>query len=224
MRIVRLAGPVLVAILAMSLMAASAALAAPEFKPTGATFTGTSGTSTLAAATGEEVTCESDVSSGQVTSSTLAGNVVVHFLGCSGKTAAGAKCTVKSTNTTAEGLILTNTLHGVLGLVLPKPSSGSDVALVLLPVSGKVFVTLVGSGTCIETTKVSGSVGGIAEPVGSLQKTGKLVFAQTSGVQNVKEVDLSTGGSVKPELTAFSTTATETTEESLKFTTPTEVM
>jgi hypothetical protein len=224
MRIVRLAGPVLVAILAMSLMIASAAFAGPEFKPTGSTFTGTSGTSVLeAAGGGEKVTCESDASSGTITSSTLAGGVVVHFLGCSGATVAGEKCTVKSTNTTVAGLILTNTLHGVLGLVLPKPASGSDAALVLLPVSGKVFVTLVGSGKCVETTKVSGSVAGLAEPVGTSSKTGKLVFGVTSGVQNIKDVDLTTGGLVAPELTAFSTTATESTSESVTYVTATEV-
>jgi hypothetical protein len=224
MKVVRSAGPALVVILAMNLAVTSVALAAPLFTPTGATFTSTSGTSILAAGSGEELTCESDVSNGTVTSSTLAGNIVVHFLGCAGNTAAGEKCTVKSTNTTAAGLILTNTLHGVLGLILPKPASGSDIALVLLPSSGKVFTTLAGSGKCFETTKVSGLIAGLMEPVGSLRKTGKLVFGVTGGAQNIKDVDLSTGGLVAPELTAFSTQVTEETTESLTYSAATEVM
>jgi hypothetical protein len=227
MKIVRLASLALVAIFAMSLAVASSASAiGPLFLPTGQTFAGTSGTSKLVGAAGEVVTCQSDVSSGTITSSTLAGGVLVHFLGCSGETAKGEKCTVKSTNTTATNLILTNTLHGVLGLVLPVPASGSDVALVLLPVSGKAFVTLVGSPStaCVETTKVSGSVAGLAEPVGTLLLTGTLKFAQTSGVQNITEVDLTTGGSVKPELTAFGSTATEETTESITYSKATEVM
>jgi hypothetical protein len=226
MKIVRLASLALVAIFAMSLAVASSASAiGPLFLPTGQTFTGISGRSVLEGG-GEKVVCESDASSGTITSSTLAGGILVHFLGCSGTGATGAKCTVKSTNTTVVGLILTNTLHGVLGLILPKPTSGSDVALVLLPVSGKAFVTLVGSPStaCVETTKVSGSVAGLAEPVGTLLLTGTLKFAQTSGVQNITEVDLTTGGSVKPELTAFGSTATEETTESITYSKATEVM
>jgi len=226
MKIVRLASLALVAMIAMGLAVASTASAiGPLFLPTGQTFTGTSKTSVLSGG-GETVTCESDVSSGTILSLTLAGNVTVHFLNCSAKSASGEKCTVKSTNTTTAGLILTNTLHGVLGLILPKPASGSDAALVLLPASGHAFVTLIGSGKCIETTKVSGNVAGLVEPFGGpLQTTGKLTFGVTSGAQNITEVDLTTGGSVKTELTALGGVAnTEETEESLKFSTPTEVM
>jgi hypothetical protein len=187
------------------------------------TLAATSGTDALDGG-GETVACEKDVASGVISSTTLIEGIVVHFLGCSAKTAASESCTVKSTNQSTSGLILTNTLHGVLGLILPKPSSGSDVALVLLPISGKVFTTLVGSGKCVETTKVSGDVAGLFEPVGVVTTTGKLIFSETGGKQNITDVDLSTGGLVAPELTAFSATATEETTESLTFNPEIEVM
>ena len=155
---------------------------------------------------GERLRCETSTWSGDVTSATSAGNLVVHFLGCTDTTAEGEKCSVKSTNTTVAGLILINTSRAVLGLVLPKPVSRSDVGLLVLPASGRVFTTLVGSGKCVETTKVSGSVAGLAEPVGSLQTTGKVVFAQTGGKQDIADLDLSTGGLVAPELIAFAAT------------------
>jgi hypothetical protein len=223
MKVVRLSGLALVAVLAMSLMIASVASAAPIFTPTGATLTGTSGVGKLEAA-GETVTCETDVSGGTVTSATLIGGIVVHFLGCSAKTSTGGTCTVKSTNTTASGLILTNTLHGVLGLILPVPAPpASDVALLLLPVSGGTFVTLVGSGTCVETTKVQGNVAGTLEPVGVSQKTGKLVLTGSNGKESITDVDLSTGGLVIPNLQAFGSTATETTTEGYTLSVATEV-
>jgi hypothetical protein len=223
MKVVRLSGLALVAVLAMSLMIASVASAAPVFTPTGATLTGTSGVSVLEAA-GERVTCEKDTTAGAVvTSATLIGGIVVHFLGCSAKTATKEECTVKSTNTTEPGLILTTTLHGVLGLILPKPTSGSDVALVLLPISGATFVALVGSGKCVETTKVQGSVAGTLEPVGVSQTTGKLTLVGSGGKESITDVDLSTGGLVAPELKAFGSSASEETTENYTLSKATEV-
>jgi hypothetical protein len=223
MKIARLAAAALTVVLAISVVMASAAFAAPTFVPTGATFVGTSGAAVLEADAGERLRCETSTWSGDVTSATSAGNLVVHFLGCTDTTAEGEKCSVKSTNTTVAGLILINTSRAVLGLVLPKPVSGSDVGLLVLPASGRVFTTLVGSGKCVETTKVSGSVAGLAEPVGSLQTTGKVVFAQTGGKQDIADLDLSTGGLVDPELTAFSTTVVGEGTEELSLSAATEV-
>jgi hypothetical protein len=223
MKVFRLSGLVVVAVLAVSLMVVSVASAAPVFTPTGATLTGTSGVSEFEAA-GETLTCEKDTLGGTVTSATLMGGIVVHYLGCSAKTTGGATCTVKSTNTTAAGLILTNTLHGVLGLILPVPTPpASDVALVLLPISGSTFWSMVGSGTCIETTKVQGSVAGTLEPVGVSQTTGKLVLTSSGGKESITDVDLSTGGLVAPELTSFGSSMTETTTEGYTLSKATEV-
>src|ERR1700679_1319957 len=178
MKIARLASLMLVAILAIGLVAASVASAAdPEFLPLGATVTGTSGAGVLRGA-GEEVKCESDVvPNGTVTSATLIGGIVVHFLNCTNKNGiTGESCPARSTNTTTEGLILTNTLHGVLGLILPKPASGSNVALVLLPVSGSSFLTL--TGKCIGVTgAVAGQVVAVVERVDAETLVGEIKFA-----------------------------------------------
>jgi streptogrisin C len=190
----------------------------PEFKPTTKQkFTGASGASELVANNGAEtVTCERDTSGGEVASPTLLGGVVIRFLGCKSSGSGGSGCTVKSTGAPAEGLIITATLHGLLGVVLPKPAAGSNVGLLLLPTSGKTFTTLA-SNTCTMETKVTGSVGGLVKPTRKSQISSKVIFGVSSGKQNIKDIDLSIGGLAKPELNAFSTAATEETEEALSY-------
>jgi hypothetical protein len=222
MKIARLASLTLTAILAVGLAVVSVASAAPEFKPTGSTVTGVGTTTAVLTAAGETITCAKNVvSGGVVTSATLVGGIVAHFLECTAKTAGGATCPVMSTGAPLENLILTNTQHGVLGLILPRPTSGSDVAVVLLPTSGSTFATLLGS--CFTTTVVSGQVAGVAEPIGSSVTKGTLKFNAPGGVQEIKEVDLSTGGLVKPKLTAFSATASGTATGATTFGTATEI-
>jgi hypothetical protein len=222
MKIARLASLVLVAVLAVGLAVVPVASAAPEFKPTGSTVTGVGTTTAVLIAAGETITCAKNVvSGGVVTSATLVGGIVVHFLECTTKTAGGETCAAMSTGAPLENLILTTTLHGVLGLILPKPAEGSGVALILLPVSGSSFVQLLGK--CFVTTNVSGQVAGVAEPIGSSVTKGTLKFNAPGGVQEIKEVDLSTGGLVKPKLTAFSATASQTVQEAITFGTATEI-
>ena len=220
MRTVRLASLMLVALLAGSLTIVTIASAAPEFKPTGSTVSGASTTSVVLTGGGETVTCAKNVASGGVvTNATLVGGVTVHFLECTDKTAAGVTCEASSGS--RAGLIITNTVHAILGLVLPKPASGSDVALVVLPVSGSTFVKL--SGPCFSETGVSGTIAGLVNPIGTSTTKGTLEFGVTSGVQNIKEVDLSTGGVVKPKVTAFGETVQGAETELGTFGTATEV-
>jgi hypothetical protein len=218
MKIARLAGLMLIAIFAMSLAAASAAsAAAPEFNPTsGVTITGTSGTSKLTANNGtEKVTCGSSQTTGSVVSATLAGGVVVHFLSCTATGTGGTGCTVNSAGQSG-GLILTNTLHGILGLILPR--SGTGVGLLLLPASGSVFVTL-SATTCTKETKVTGNLIGEASPIAKKQTTGTLTFAVASTTKPaITLIDLSnTNSRVKAELEAFTTTAVEENTTSLTY-------
>jgi hypothetical protein len=221
MTIVRLASSTLVAIVAMGLAVASVASAAPEIKPTGSAVTATGGTATLEAE-GEKVVCASNVvSGGVVTSATLIGGITVHFLECTDKTASNVLCPAMSTGASLENLIITKTLHGVLGLILPKPASGSDVALVLLPVASASFVTIL--GTCFPTTNVAGSVAGLVNPVGVSTTKGTLTVSAPGGVQAIKDVDLSTGGLVLPKLTAFGGNASEETTELVTYSVATEV-
>jgi hypothetical protein len=222
MKIARLASMMLAAILAVGLVVVSVASAEPEFKPTGSTVTGVNESPAVLTGNGEEVVCAKNVQSGGVvTSATLVGGIIVHFLECTAKTVAGESCPAMSPGAPLENLILTNTLHGVLGLILPKPESGSNVALILLPASGSTFVKILGK--CIIETAVSGQVAGVASPIGTLTTKGLLTLAAPGGVQAIKEVDLSTGGLVKPKLTAFSATGSEAVIEGLTFGTATEI-
>jgi hypothetical protein len=223
MKISRLAGLALVAVLAMSLFAVSVATAEPEFKPAtkGTTVTGTAdGISELnSTGSGTNVVCQKSSTTGEISSATLVGNVIVHFLECEGSTNGGTKCPVMSAGAPLENLIITTTLHGVLGLILPKPASpGSPVGLLLLPTNGKRFVTLLANSVgCIVTTIVTGSVAGLVEPVGTSTTKGKLTFSNAGAKQEITDFDPSTGGTVEPELVAGSTTATEKTLQLVTF-------
>jgi hypothetical protein len=223
MRVVRLAGLVLVAVVAVGLVAVSVASAEAEFTPVGSTVTGASSEAWVLTATGETLTCAKNVQSGGVvTSSTLVGGIVLHFLECTNKSSTGGTCPVMSTGAPLENLILTHTLHGVLGLILPKPGSGSSVALLLLPVSGSQFYTILGS--CIPTTIMTGSIAGVVNPVASGKTTkGTLTLAIAGGKQGITEVDLSTGGLVKPKLASFGGEATVEAADTITFGTATEV-
>jgi UDP-glucose 6-dehydrogenase len=68
------------------------------------------------------------------------------------------------------------------------------------------------------TGNVEGNVAGLVEPVGVLSQTGKFVFGVTSDKQNIKDIALTNGPLVEPELVAFSGTAVEETTEELTFT------
>jgi hypothetical protein len=224
MKIARLAGLMAIAILAVGLVAASAAFAEPAFNPaSGQTFTATSGEGKLTASNGTNIVkCKKSSSTGNVSSSTLVGGIVVHFLECQSSGNSGSTfCTVKSVGA-AEGLILTQTLHGILGLILPK--TGTGVGLLLLPstAGSKKFVTLAGNACTVET-QVTGSVAGEVSPVGVSQTTGTLKLALSGGKQAIKDFDLSSGGLVKPELTAFSTEATEEITAGITYSVATEV-
>jgi len=204
MKLARLFGTVLVAVFAISALFVSAAFAGdPEFTmlPSVKTFTGVSGLGVLRSAT-NNVDCLSDENTGEITTMDEVGNIVVIFHGCKEYTHAGVFCsTIKSTNETTEGLIKTNTLRGLLGLIDPGKAAG----LLLEPVKG-IFLDLAEeSGCATPETAVEGSVAGAYSPTGVLQRTGLLTFEpSTAGgnKQTIKEI-LVLGGLVKPKLSSF---------------------
>jgi hypothetical protein len=216
MKIIRLAGLALIAIFTVSLAAASGASATPSFNPATGKVTINGLASTIGTAT-ESATCETNVVSANIASAMLFGPFVIHFLKCTSSGPTKSGCTVKSTNTSNEGLILTNTLHAVLGLVLPSNLPG----ILILPTSGKLFVTLAGNECTVEA-KVNGSVAGLIFPIKSSQSTGKIIFSTTEGKQEIRDID-TLAGLIKPELEAFSQTATETTNQDVEFAAPTEI-
>jgi hypothetical protein len=220
MKIARLVGLTLVAVMALSLAVASAAFAEPLFLPVGATFTGTSGTATLESESLEKIKCTADTSSGEITTPHLVGGITVSFSGCKSISTAGAECTAKSVGA-AAGSIKTNLLHGVLGLILPK--TGSGVGLLLLPAEGKKFVTIESNKCTVETT-ASGNVVGEVTPIGVHTTKGELILKGAGGGHaSIKDFDLSLGGLVIPKLEAFGKEASEETTEELTWSTPVEV-
>jgi hypothetical protein len=221
MKLARLAGAVLIAIFAMSLLAASAASAAlPEFKPASGTFkTLALGPSTLSGS-GNTVTCSHSTGTGEITGAMSVGKVLVKFTGCVSKNGSGVTC-VTNSKTGGTGEIVTNTLSGLLGLILATVGDyTSDVGEDLFPTSGSEFTSLIGG--CIVTTKVTGSVAGEVTPIGTLTLIGKINFGATGGKQDISVIDL-LGGAMEPELSAFGNVATETTENDITFNVKTEV-
>jgi hypothetical protein len=220
-KLARLVILAVVSVMAIGLVGASVAAAAgPLFltsvKPNPFTGTALGATIFSSPGAGTSISCAQSSSTGEITSTTLAGKLHVHLLECTAKNAKAEHCPAMSAGAPLENLIITTTLHGILGLVLPKPATGSDVGLLLLPTSGTRFVTLLGS--CIVTSTVNGSVAGLDETVGVLSKTGKLFLGVTSEKQNIKEIDLTNSSKVEPELVAFGATSTEETNQDLTFT------
>ncbi len=215
MKIVRLAGLVLVAVMALSLAAVSAASAEePFFLPTTGTFTATGGTAKLVGTGGAEViTClKSNTSNGSIVTRDLV-RFSTHFLECTYK-AGTTECSAMSPGAPLENLILTKTLHGILGLALP-----NTPALLILPESGAEFVKLL--GTCFPTATVTGNVVGEISPTGSKQATGKLTL--TEGVS--QHFIASLGGLTAAKLLGLGAgTNTEITEAAIAWGQETEVM
>ncbi len=234
MKIARLSGLLLLAVMVVGFAIAPSASAAsgnPLFTPaSGQTVTGTSGLGYLIGA-GVVVSCEKDVYAGVVSSSLLIGNLKIHYLGCKvlkGEVGKASGCEVSSINNGIEqaaGLILTNTLHAILGLILPSKETG----LLFLPQVGKIFTTFAksthsGTEPCSEETAVSGSVAGSVEPVNKTQFTGTIKIGLTGGIANAKDFDLTHGlGLVKPNLLAFGEAAGLEQTDSALFSVETEV-
>jgi hypothetical protein len=221
----RLAGLIVVTALALGLITTSTALALPEFSTTKVTFSATSGISTLVGNNGTEtITCTKDtVSASEIATKFLVGPFDLHFFGCKSTGAGGSGCSIKSVGASAEGLILTNPLHAFL--VLQRLSTGAHVTwLIALPIGGNIFVTLA-SNKCTKETKVTGQVGGEITPLKSKQTTSKVIF--TAAGQNLAVGEEFEGGEVGTHeyrgLTAFTTAATEETEESVTFSKAVEV-
>jgi hypothetical protein len=203
MKPVRLFGVMLIALFALSAVWVSAASAAdPEFTmlPTSPNFTSSGGLALLRSPT-VDVDCKTTLNTGTVTGMDSVGSVFVTFHGCEAYFHGGALCgVISSTNQpAASGLITTNTLRGLLGLIDPSKGAG----LLLEPVSGKVFVTLREACEAPETA-VEGSIAGTVT-TGKLQSTQKLTFEpSTAGgtIQTIKEI-LVLRGLVKPKLQSF---------------------
>jgi len=204
MKLSRLVGLIFAAVLAMSLMAVSAAFAsAPEFNPgTPQAFTSESGTGQLETSTGTKIKCLTDLDKGEITGAKTVGNVVVIFHNCSSTESGG--CSVKSEGGPNTSLIITKTLDGELGSV-KKTEAASGVGLLLLPTTGTTFVVL--EGTCLPVTPspVQGTVAGEVNPVNTTaSKDGSLTFqgSGTGGQNLIRSINV-LGTVLAPRLKAL---------------------
>jgi hypothetical protein len=205
MRIGRLVYPTVLSVVAVTLLAVSSASAAsrnPLFTPVSQqTVRGEGGASVLDTA-GLAIACESNhVVSGNVSSALLIGGIVLHYLGCKytkGEQESG--CPLNSTNTTGEGLILTNTLHAILGILLPSGETG----VLFLPQAGTKFDTFAAASkngkSCGPEMAISGSIAASITPVEKSQTNGTVKTTE----KETQEFDLTHGlGLVKSKLIAF---------------------
>jgi hypothetical protein len=213
MKVIRLAGLALVAVLAVSLAVASTASAGVYlFSPgsVGAEFKGLSLAGTLKAGP-DSISCKDDVNAGTIANVHLIGPFDIKFTGCVSSGSGGSGCAASSVGA-AEGEILTKTVHALLGLVLPAVGLGLG-GLLVLPVSGKQFLSLA-ANSCTPETTITGSVAGLLED----NQGGHLILeALVLFIPNdIKKID-TLNGLVEPALTAFSEEASLETVEHLTF-------
>jgi hypothetical protein len=227
MKLARLFGIALVAVLAIGAVAASTASAIPKFELpiTLRGITSLSLTSVLRAFTAEKegntVTCTHD----QVVGTIIDDDEVfakVHFLNCSiiveEKGVARGPCTIKSAGS-SEGLILTELLRGLLGLL---HSPAGAAAILFHPNTGRVFVTLAETGEPCKSieTAVEGAVAGLITTGKS--STAKITLSTTgtgfANAQEIKEILVLSGLIAKVSLKAFgSVTSTEETTDLVQY-------
>jgi len=210
MKACRLAGLAIALCAAISLTIVSSAFAVAEFKPVPEkrSFETKSGQSILAAGSAR-VTCSTATSTGEITGSKTVGKVLVVFRGCTSAGYGGSGCPVESAGA-KSGEVRTNPLKGELGIVAAVEAS-SQRALVLSPETGKKFSYVEGN-PCTEEVTVYGSVAGEVESVDIKSVRNGLVFKAADGQQVIKKVKVAAGED-HPELEAFGTTATESTDE-----------
>jgi hypothetical protein len=215
MKITRLFGVVLVAVLAISAMAASTASAIPKYRLPIALrgFAGLSGlTLWRNPANGDIIDCTHDHLVGFIINDDEV-DLKEHFLNCSVIVNGQGPCTVKSVGSEG-GLIISSLIRGLLGL-LHQPAGAAGILLV--PSTGHVFWTLAATEAPCNTTETAfeGSVAGLYSPTGKLQSTALITTAPVSatGKQEITLI-LTLFGVIKPKWTSFG--ATEATDESVE--------
>jgi hypothetical protein len=210
MKACRLASLAITICAAMSLTIVSSAFAVAEFKPVPEkrSFETKSGQSILAADSAR-VTCSTATSTGEITGPKTVGKVLVVFRGCTSTGYGGSGCPVQSAGAQI-GEVKTNVLKGELGTVTAVEAV-SERALVLRPEKGGEFSYVEGN-PCTEEVAVYGSIAGEVESVNIKSVRNGLVFKVANGRQLIKKVKVAAGED-RPELEAFGTTATESTDE-----------
>lgn len=200
-----------VVLLAASLIPVTMVSALPAFNPaTTQKLTAVGKDTTLYDAGSDElVLCGTSSIDGEITSAMLVGSIVMHYSGCESISPASPRdngCAANSVGA-PSGLILTNTLHGVLGLTLPSKSPG----LLLLPTSGKTVVTLEHDG-CLGEAAMTGNIATLITPIATKTTKGILNFAVSSDKQEIADIE-TLAGLITPKLTIFGEAALRQEDE-----------
>jgi hypothetical protein len=197
--------------------AAAASAAKPEFKPvpTKKKFTSTSGVSVWNGA-GEEVTCSKSATSGEITSATTLGDVIVKYTGCTLKNGlTGETCPIKSASGGKEEIVM-DKLKGELGVIVPKPPSGSEVGLLLAPEVKTTWAVL--ESKCSDWFALATLTGSLAGKVGMPDgKTGTITYSAAGGGQGIQEMTMDSGTVAKPRWVAATEVLTLATTDTLNF-------
>lgn len=210
MKIIRLAGAMLAVALAIAfVIAPNAAAAKYLFRTQDVTkaFTGKSLPGTIKTGL-RTVTCERDEFAGTIANVHLVGPFSIKYNGCKSFVTPTTMCPVNSLGA-GEGEIVTLTVHGLLGLVLPNGAAG----LLVLPTAGARWFTLAGNN-CTTENALTGSVAGLipASQIG-LQVLDLLASFIPADITKIDTLN----GLVEPQLTLFGETATLSTLEHLEW-------
>jgi hypothetical protein len=192
---------VALAVLAMSVLAVSAASAAtlPEFKPvpTKKKFTSTSGTVSWTMGVGgtERITCSKSTATGEITGTRTVGKLVIKFSGC----ISASGCTMNSAGGKG-GEVVTNALKGELGTVkTTEEPSGVGLLIETEAAKPKTWATLAGN-ECFPESKIAGNLAAGVAVTGKKQVTNTLVFNSVPRGEGIQSITLDSGTVVKPEL------------------------
>jgi hypothetical protein len=231
MKVARLSTVVLVALFAIGASVTPSASALPKFglPITKKGFTALTLTSVIRVQTSAEpsflvITCPR----GQLTGSILDDDEVltmVRFSSCTGREGEEAPCEVNSKGLTG-GLILTELLRGLLGLLQGLPGLPPGVGILFEAQTGHVYAQF---KSCTLEIALEGSVAGLfVSPTTGKFQTAKIIFSVTGAglttKQAIKEI-LVLRGLVKPKLSWLGvTTSTEQTEEDVTFEEAVEVI
>jgi len=192
----RIIGLALAAVFVSGAVAVAVAQAAePEYVVPGGfpkTFLATAGAGKLETMGGRKVECTSGAGEGTINAAKETDKTLVTFIGCTATGPFGIKVSCKSA--TLAGVITTNSLVSKLRFLSLSPLV---VGTVLEPeTSGGLFAKFECGG--IQELKVRGTSIGEVTTLNSNEKTHKLKFAQTAGLQKWLEYEEEGGTKVKP--------------------------
>jgi hypothetical protein len=194
MRRIRIAGLCLVAAVAMSAVASSAASAAPVFYTKAVVgevaashipLSATVGAAFLEAKSGTKITCTGGTGTAEVTSKTTAAHSITKFTGCE---SGGQPC-----ENAAAKEIVTKSLAAVLGGItatLPGErlfDEGTGRGGILAEFKCAGVLNVIVRGSLIGSLSGAAGTTATAAETGKLQTSGKLTFAESAGVQKYQK-------------------------------------